>query len=73
MTDIYKFNKYYSIPFMKRFFSVLALRGFIIPDKPGTFHTLYKLSDSAITLITEIDQYYSKELYEFSNRYNIDL
>jgi hypothetical protein len=73
MTDIYKFTKYYSIPFMKAYFRVLALRGFIIPDREGTFHTRYKISATGIQVIEEIEENYNKELYEFSNKYHLDL
>ena len=73
MTDIYKFNKYYSIPFMKAYFRVLALRGFIIPDREGTFHTKYKISATGIQVIEEIEEGFNSEMYEFSNKYHLDL
>jgi predicted transcriptional regulator len=73
MTDIYNFNKYYDIPHMKAYFRVLALRGFIIPDREGTFHTKYKISATGIQVIEEIEEGFNSEMYEFSNKYHLDL
>jgi len=73
MTDIYKFTSYYSIPVMKRFIGVLTLRGLIIPINPGEFRVLYNISEQGIEIIQEIEESYNKELYNFTNKYNIDL
>ena len=73
MTDIYKFTSYYSIPVMKNFFRVLTLRGLIIPINPGEFRVLYNISEQGIKIIQEIEESYNKELYNFTNKYNIDL
>jgi len=58
---------------MKAYFRVLALRGFIIPDREGTFHTRYKISATGIQVIEEIEEGFNREMYEFSNRYGIEL
>ena len=73
MTDIYKFTSYYNIPVMKNFFRVLTLRGLIIPINPGEFRVLYNISEQGIKIIQEIEESYNKELYNFTNKYNIDL
>lgn len=73
MTDIYKFTSYYSIPVMKNFFRVLTLRGVIVPINPEERRVLYYISESGIKIIQEIEESYNKELYGFTNKYNIDL
>jgi predicted transcriptional regulator len=73
MTSIYKFNGYYSIPKMQNYFRVLTLAGCIVPINPDCSRVLYKLTDKGIEVIQSIDQYYNSELYDFCNRYNIDL
>lgn len=73
LTDIYKFTTYYSIPHIKQYIVVLAQRGFIIPDKPGQFRVLYHISELGIQVIEEIEESYNREMYEFSNKYHLDL
>ena len=58
---------------MKNFFRVLTLRGLIIPINPGERRVLYNISEQGIKIIQEIEESYNKELYNFTNKYNIDL
>lgn len=73
MSDVCKFNKYYSLLVIKRYFSILSLRGFISPVNPDDYRVLYKITEQGTQVIKEIQQYYDKELYTFLNKYNIDL
>ena len=73
MTDIYKFNKYYSIPVMKRYIAILTLRGFIASVSQVEYRPLYYITASGIEVIESIEQYYSKELYLFADRYHLEL
>ncbi len=73
LTDIYKFSRYYSIPKTRQYFNVLALRGFINPVDPGKYRVLYYITPLAVELINEIEESYNKELYSFSEKYNIEL
>jgi ABC-type antimicrobial peptide transport system permease subunit len=72
-TDIKKFLGYYNDRVIKYYISVIALGGFINPVNPDDYRVLYKLTDKGIEVIQSIDQYYNSELYDFCNRYNIDL
>ena len=72
-TEVKKFLGYYNDRVIKYYISVISLGGFINPVNPDDFRVLYKLTDKGIEVIQSIDQYYNKELYDFCNKYNIDL
>lgn len=72
-TEVKKFLGYYNDRVIKYYMSVLTLGGFTNPVNPDNFRVLYKLTDKGIEVINSIDQYYNKELYDFCNKYNIDL
>jgi len=72
-TEVKRFLGYYNDRVIKYYMSVLTLGGFTNPVNPDNFRVLYKLTDKGIEVIQSIDQYYNSELYDFCNRYNIDL
>jgi hypothetical protein len=73
MTEVSKFNGYYSTLVMKRYFNILALRGFINALNPENRTVKYIMTIDGINVINEINQYYNSELYNFSNKYHLDL
>jgi hypothetical protein len=72
-TDILKFTKYFNSIKINVYIDVLTLGGFISPVNPDQPKIKYILTSLGYECINEIDQYYNSELYEFSNKYNLDL
>ena len=72
-TDILKFTRYLNSIRIKYYIETLALGGFISPINPDQPNVKYILTSKGIDCINEIDQYYSKELYLFADRYHLEL
>lgn len=73
ISDIVKFNSYYDLYKIKRYFRVITLRGFISPINPGDHRVLYRVTEKTEQAISELLTSYNIELYKFANKYNIDL
>ncbi len=70
-TGIYNFITYFNYNVIKRYFDIYLQRKLII--QVSNDPQLYKLTQEAINIIEEIPKNYNKVMYEFSNKYNIDL
>lgn len=73
VTDIYKFNEYYSIKLIKRYIGILAQRGFIYCINPDDLRRLHYITEEGISLIESIHSNYEIVFRDFVDKYNIVL
>ena len=70
---IIRFVTYYNDKVINRYIDIFLSRGLVIESIKHGSRQYYKLTNQALSIVNEIPAEYNRVLYEFCNKYSIEL